>query len=240
VRHLTDPLFVRLLEAAPDATACVDSDEGILVSAAIRGVSERLELLADRDRPKTKAERDRLERQHRQARQLESLGQLAGAVVDDYNKLLAFAPREVATSQPAQEIPPTPPAAEDGAGETVLVVEDENALREMICRMLARHGYQVITAANGRDAVEVAASHRGGIDLLVTDVIMPQMSGKEAAERIRALCPSVKVLFMSGYTEGILSAQGVLEAGINLIEKPFTEKSLLAKLRGVIALGPGR
>jgi len=98
----------------------------------------------------------------------------------------------------------------------------------------------VITAANGRDAVEVAASHRGGIDLLVTDVIMPQMSGKEAAERIRALCPSVKVLFMSGYTEGILSAQGVLEAGINLIEKPFTEKSLLAKLRGVIAFDPGR
>jgi FixJ family two-component response regulator len=65
---------------------------------------------------------------------------------------------------------------------------------------------------------------------------MPEMPGKEAADRIRALCPSVKVLFMSGHTEGILSDHGVRQAGINLIQKPFTEKSLLAKLREVIAL----
>jgi PAS domain S-box-containing protein len=535
VRHFTDPLFVWLLEAAPDAMVCVDSggrivlvnaqaermfgyrreelagqlveilvpdaikawhparragyvadprprpmgaagielagrrrdgstfpaeiclsaihtDEGILVSAAIRDVSERLELLADRERLKRQAERDRLERQHQQLQGLESLGQLAGGVAHDFNNLLAvilnyatfvsedvarekpradwqsirddvqqiqlaaeraaglthqllvFARREVvqprtldlndviggieqvlvrtlgehvelrtdlstglcpvladpgqieqvlinlavnardampvggrltihtantnidgnhagsragpssgryatlkvsdsgtgmprevvsrafepffstkakgqgsglglglatvygiitqahgyvqihsepgtgtaftillpATSQPARETSPWPQAAaEDGNGETVLVVEDEIALREATRRMLARNGYQVITAANGRDAVAVAANHPGGIDLLVTDVIMPQMSGKEAAERLRELYPSVQVLFMSGYTEGLLSDHGVLEAGINLIQKPFTEESLLAKLREVIALAPG-
>jgi two-component system cell cycle sensor histidine kinase/response regulator CckA len=144
-----------------------------------------------------------------------------------------------ATSQPFQATSPRPQAEQDDNGETVLVVEDEIALREATRRMLARNGYHVITAANGRDAIAVATSHPGGIDLLVTDVIMPEMSGKEAADRIRALYPSVKVLFMSGYTEGILSAEGVLEAGINLIEKPFTEKSLLVKLREVIALAGG-
>ena len=122
----------------------------------------------------------------------------------------------------------------------VLVIEDELALREATRRILARNGYQVITAANGRDAITVAASHPGGIDLLVTDVIMPEMSGKEAADRIQALYPSVRVLFMSGYSEGILSAEGVLETGINLLEKPFTEKSLLAMLREVITLAPGQ
>jgi len=252
------------------ALSAIDTDEGILVSAAIRDVSERLELLADRDRLKTQAERDRLERQHQQAQRLESLGQLAGGIAHDDNNLLAvilsyatFASEELAreaaqvdrqsvrddiqriqlatertaalTRQPVRETSP-PLATEGGTGETVLVVDDEIALREATRRILARHGYQVITAANGRDAVEVATSHRGFIDLLVTDVIMPQLDGKEAADRIRALYPSVKVLFMSGCTEGILGAQGVLEAGINLIEKPFTEKSLLAKLREVIAL----
>jgi PAS domain S-box-containing protein len=430
------------------ALSAIDTDKGILVSAAIRDASERLELLAERERLKTQSERDRLERQHQQLQGLESLGQFAGGVAHDFNnllavilnyatfvgedvardtpqvhwqairddvkqiqlaaeraaelthQLLAFArrgvvqpralnlndmigglkpllirtlgeqvelstdlsaglcpvladpgqieqvlinlaanardampaggrltirtantdidglpagsragpspgryatlkvsdsgtgmPREVidrafepffstkakghgsglglglatvygiitqargyvhiysepgigtvftillpAANQPAQETLPRPRPAEGGHGETVLVVEDEMALREATRRILARNGYQVITAANGCDAVEVATSHPGGIDLLVTDVVMPQMPGKEAADRIRALDPAVKVLFMSGYTEGILSDHGVLEAGINLIEKPFTEKSLLAKLREVIAL----
>jgi CheY-like chemotaxis protein len=102
-------------------------------------------------------------------------------------------------------------------------------------RILASNGYQVITAVNGLDAIRVAASHPGDIDVLVTDVVMPKMFGQESAERIRALYPAVKVLFMSGYTHGVLDTQGVLEANVNLIEKPFTESSLLAKLHEVMS-----
>jgi len=109
-------------------------------------------------------------------------------------------------------------------------------MREVTRRILARNGYQVITAVNGLDAIEVAAGHPGNIDVLLTDVIMPQMLGKEAASRIRAVCPAVKVLFMSGYAQGVLDNQGVLEADVNLIEKPFTEASLLVKLSEVLAM----
>ena len=140
------------------------------------------------------------------------------------------------TSQPVQGPAPAPQAAQGGDGETVLVVEDEAAMRELTRRILAGHGYQVITAVNGLDAIEIAASHPSDIDVLLTDVVMPQMLGKEAADRIRALCPAVKVLFMSGYTHGVLDTQGVLEAGVNLIEKPFTEASLLAKLRETLSV----
>ncbi len=143
-----------------------------------------------------------------------------------------------ATSQPVQAVSRKQQRPRGGDGETVLVVEDEAALREVTRRILARNGYQVITAVDGRDAVEVATAHAGRIDLIVTDVVMPQMLGKEAAERIQALYPTVRVLFMSGYTGGVLDTQGVLESGVNLIEKPFTEASLLAKLREIIT-GPG-
>ena len=138
------------------------------------------------------------------------------------------------TSQPDEGPSAPSEAALGGSGETVLVVEDEAAMREVTRRILARNGYQVITAVNGLNAIEVAAAHPGDIDILVTDVVMPQMLGKEAAERIRALYPAVKVLFMSGYTQGVLDIQGIIETGINLIEKPFTERSLLAKLHEII------
>jgi two-component system, cell cycle sensor histidine kinase and response regulator CckA len=141
-----------------------------------------------------------------------------------------------ATSRAAPAATGTPQSAQRGSGETVLVVEDEAAMREVTRRILARNGYQVITAIDGRDAIEVAAHHPGGIDVVVTDVIMPQMLGKEAAEQIQARYPAVKVLFMSGYSHGVLDSQRVL-AEVNLIEKPFTEKALLAKLREVISAG---
>jgi two-component system cell cycle sensor histidine kinase/response regulator CckA len=141
------------------------------------------------------------------------------------------------TSRPFQGSALVPPqAARGGTGETVLVVEDEAAVRELTRRILAGHGYKVITAVNGLDAIEIATRHPGHIDVLLTDVVMPQMLGREAAERIRALCPTVLVLFMSGYSHGVLDTQGVLEPGVNLIEKPFTEASLLAKLREVLSV----
>jgi hypothetical protein len=117
----------------------------------------------------------------------------------------------------------------------VLIVEDEPAMREVTRRILSRSGYTVIAAATGREAIEIAASHTGDIDVLLTDVVMPQMLGQEAAERIRALRPGVKVLFMSGYAQGVLSSQGVVEAGVDLIQKPFSEAELLATLRHITA-----
>jgi two-component system, cell cycle sensor histidine kinase and response regulator CckA len=140
------------------------------------------------------------------------------------------------TSRPAEGPSAPSGAALRGSGETVLVVEDEDAMREVTRRVLTRNGYHVITAVNGLNAIEVAAARQGGIDILVTDVVMPQMLGKEAAERIRALHPGVKVLFMSGYTQGVLDTQGIIETGVNLIEKPFTERSLLAKLHEIMTI----
>ena len=122
-----------------------------------------------------------------------------------------------------------------GGGEVVLLVEDEAALREVTRRMLHQNGYQVLVAATGHEAVDIMAGGQCHIDVLVTDVVMPKMLGKETADRVRGLQPDVRVLFMSGYTQGLLSAQSVLEPGVSLIEKPFSESALLAKLREVLA-----
>ena len=136
----------------------------------------------------------------------------------------------------AQEPRPAEPAR--GAGQTVLVVEDEDALREVTRRLLSRNGYQVLVAAGGDAALELAAGHPGGIDVLLADVVMPKMPGREVAERVRALQPGARVLYMSGYTHGLLGEQGVLEPSIQLIEKPFTEQGLLAKLNEILSALP--
>jgi CheY-like chemotaxis protein len=112
-------------------------------------------------------------------------------------------------------------------GETILVVEDEAALREVTKRILARNGYHVITAASGPEAIAVALGHPGEIHLLVTDVVMPHMLGKEVAERMRAIKPGIEVLFMSGYARPVLASQGRLDPNVALVEKPFSEASLL-------------
>ena len=119
-------------------------------------------------------------------------------------------------------------------GETVLVVEDEAALREVTRRILARNGYQVITAANGPEALDVARDYQGEIHLLVTDVIMPHMLGKEVAEKILAIKPGTEVLYMSGYARPVLASQGRLEPGVALVEKPFSQADLLAKAGQVL------
>jgi len=119
-------------------------------------------------------------------------------------------------------------------GETVLIVEDEEALRDVTTRIFTRNGYHVLTAASGADAVALVASHEGDIHLLVTDVVMPKMLGKEVAERIRQLRPDIEVLFMSGYAQPVLASQGRLEPGVALVEKPFSEAALLAKAGQVL------
>jgi two-component system, cell cycle sensor histidine kinase and response regulator CckA len=126
-------------------------------------------------------------------------------------------------------------AVGDGGDERVLVVEDEDAMREVTRRILTRHGYQVTVAASGPEAISAVQSGPEPVDILVTDVVMPGMQGREVAERITEMQPGIRVLFMSGYTQGLLSAQGVLAEGINLIEKPFTEASLVNKVRAVLS-----
>ena len=113
-------------------------------------------------------------------------------------------------------------------GETVLVVEDEEALREVTRRIFTRNGYEVITASNGPEALRIALGHPGEIHLLVTDVVMPQMLGKEVAEKMRLIKPEIEVVFMSGYARPVLASQGRLDPGVALVEKPFSEADLLA------------
>jgi PAS domain S-box-containing protein len=143
-----------------------------------------------------------------------------------------------ATGPDVQAEPAPVPEPGGGRGETVLIVEDEPAMREVTRRILSRSGYHVIVAASGHEAIEIAARHTGDIDVLLTDVVMPRMLGKEAAERIRALRPGVQVLFMSGYAQGVLDCRGVVEVGVNLIQKPFSEAQLLVTLRQIIASAP--
>jgi PAS domain S-box-containing protein len=131
--------------------------------------------------------------------------------------------------------PSEPAPAQSLAGnETVLVVEDEDAMRELTRRILTRHGYSVIVAGRGEEATRLAWQHAGPIDLLLTDVVMPQMLGKEVVERVSAVRPGIRALYMSGYAQPILTSQGTLEAGVTLVEKPFSEPMLLAKLREVL------
>lgn len=119
-------------------------------------------------------------------------------------------------------------------GETVLLVEDEAIVRDPAQRLLTRHGYTVLVAANAAAAIEIAANHQGTIDLLLTDVVMPGRSGKELSVDVAALRPATKVLFMSGYSYDVIVHQGVLESGVSLIEKPFSADDLLRKVRLVL------
>ncbi len=119
-------------------------------------------------------------------------------------------------------------------GETAMVVEDELALREVTKRMLTCHGYNVITASNGLEALKIASEHEGEIHLLLTDVVMPQMLGKEVAEKMAAIKPGIEVLFMSGYARPVLASQGRLDPNVTLIEKPFSGADLLEKAGQVL------
>jgi PAS domain S-box-containing protein len=119
--------------------------------------------------------------------------------------------------------------------ETILLAEDDPALKEMAATLLRRLGYTVLTAANGIEALSLSHQRDAGrIDLLFTDVVMPHMSGKELAERVRALYPHTRILFASAYTENAIVHQGVLDQGVVLLQKPFTPSALARKVREVL------
>jgi PAS domain S-box-containing protein len=117
------------------------------------------------------------------------------------------------------------------SNETVLVVEDQEDLREIAGRILSQNGYQVIAAANGPDAIEMVKAYTGRIDLLLTDVIMPQMLGTELAPLLVRDRPDLRVLYMSGYAQPTLGSNGTFPTDDDLLDKPFTEPSLLARVR---------
>ncbi len=121
------------------------------------------------------------------------------------------------------------------AGATVLLVEDEEALREVTSRVLRRAGYRVIATGRGTEALDVVAGAELDIDLLLTDVIMPGMLGKELAERVTALRPGIRILYMSGYAHPVLASKGTLDSGVTLLEKPFSRAALLRTVREVLA-----
>jgi two-component system, cell cycle sensor histidine kinase and response regulator CckA len=131
----------------------------------------------------------------------------------------------------APEPAPATTMPRGGSGETLLVVDDEAALRDVAGRILSGAGYHVLAADGGLQALELAALHEGSIDLLLSDVVMPGMLGKELAERLGAMRPSTRVLFMSGYAQPVLASQGTLEPGVALLEKPFTAADLLTAVR---------
>ena len=125
---------------------------------------------------------------------------------------------------------PTASAPARGA-ETVLLVEDEDSLREVANRMLTRHGYRVITARNGREALEAAMQHPGQIHLVLTDVVMPEMSGGALVERLTAVRPEARVVYMSGYTDNDIVRRGILQPGVSFVQKPFSAERLLEIVR---------
>ncbi len=122
--------------------------------------------------------------------------------------------------------------------ETILVVEDDERLRKVVRTILGQFGYTVLEKENGLEAIDFVSTYTGAIDLVIADVVMPKMNGRQAADRIKSLCPGIKVLFMSGYTDNAIVHHGVLKDGLNFIEKPFSPGSLLQKIRYILDSDP--
>ncbi len=121
-----------------------------------------------------------------------------------------------------------------GRGETILVAEDDIAVRRAAVDVLSNCGYALLVARDVHHAIELAATHQGQIHLLLTDVVMPQLGGRVLAERVKAVRPEIKLLFMSGYTDDAVVRHGVLEAGTPFLQKPLTPKTLAARVREVL------
>jgi CheY-like chemotaxis protein len=119
-------------------------------------------------------------------------------------------------------------------GETILVVEDEASILKLTRKILQGMGYTVFTANTPQQAIALAEGHAGRIHMVITDVVMPEMSGRDLADRLHSLDADIKFLFMSGYTANAIIHRGVLDEGIAFIQKPFTRKRLAAKVQEVL------
>ena len=150
----------------------------------------------------------------------------AGTMVEIYLPRVDEEPGEVAAAE-------TGVASRRGT-EVILLVEDEEGVRSLMRELLAAEGYRVLTAADGAEGLVMASSHAGAIDLLITDVVMPGMSGRELAEKVAALRPTTRTLFVSGYTDDAIVHHGVLDPGVRLLQKPFSPDGLWRCVREVL------
>ncbi|HWP37270.1 MAG TPA: response regulator, partial [Gemmatimonadales bacterium] len=130
--------------------------------------------------------------------------------------------------EPAAAPLPEPPRSR---GETVLVAEDEKSIRELTVRVLERLGYRVLAAEDPSQAIELAEQYGAVIHLLITDVIMPGMNGRDLANRLKTLHPGLRTLYMSGYTADVIAHHGVLNEGVLFVQKPFSVHDIAVKVR---------
>ncbi|MGH7545568.1 MAG: ATP-binding protein [Gemmatimonadota bacterium] len=148
-----------------------------------------------------------------------------------------YLPRVQAPAEPLPERA-AGPAGPPRGHETILLVEDEASVRALAARVLRKQGYRVLEAADGEAARRQLESESTSVDLLLTDAILPGASGRELADRARAARPDLKVLFVSGYTDDVIARHGVLEAGVEFLEKPFTPEALARRVRDVLDARP--
>ena len=135
---------------------------------------------------------------------------------------------------PADDEGDEPLSAARRGGETILLVEDDAVVRELARRILAGSGYHVLPAGDVVEAERFCRQHAGNLDLLLTDVVMPGMSGRELARKLAVMRPRMRVLYMSGYTDNVIVHRGVLDPGTHFLQKPFTPPALLEKVREVL------
>ena len=128
----------------------------------------------------------------------------------------------------------TPPPPDHSGTETLLIVENEPAIRNLLQMALRKNGYTVLAAESAREGLEVVRGHAGGIDLLITDVVMPDMNGPELVRALATIRPQTRTLFMSGYMDDALGDHGVLPSHANFIQKPFSPRVIAQKVRDIL------
>ena len=143
-----------------------------------------------------------------------------------------YLPCEHAPVDPVEIAPQ--PAQRSATAEMILVVEDEEIVRDLVCEVLRGHGYRVLGAGRGSEALELIAKEAREVDLLISDVVMPEMNGAVVAQRVRAVAPRVRVLFVSGYSENDMADQGMDALSFQVLQKPFTPDVLARKVREIL------